>query len=384
MIVGGAQENTLLNCLDLQRDWNDDVVLITGPSPGPEGQLLSQGRGGGLNVVIVPELQRAISPWKDYKALQAIKRVLREYQPQVVHTHSAKGGILGRQAAYDLQVPAIIHTVHGAPFHDLQAAPVRWLYRTLERRAAKQCHLLVCVADAMRELIVNSGVAPPDQCVTVYSGMAVEPFLKAREQRVAVRTQLGFRDDDVVVGKIARLFDLKGHDDLITAAANLKELHPNLRYLLVGDGTLRSKLEQRIADLGLSDRFVFTGLVPPEDVPRYLGAMDLLVHCSLREGLARALPQALISGIPAISYDIDGAREVVLTDRTGVLVPAQNISRLTTAISRLAADAKLRQEFGEQGRGLFAEQFCHHTMTRKLRALYQQVLAGQRHWAHAS
>ncbi len=180
--------------------------------------------------------------------------------------------------------------------------------------------ILVSVADAMTDLMVGARVAPRSKFTTIYSGMEVEPLLHADDHRKEMRQQLGFADHHVVFGKIARLFHLKGHEYLIEAARLMADDLPDVRFLLVGDGILRKPFEDRIAKLGLSDRFVFTGLVPPESIPRYLGAMDALVHTSLREGLARALPQALIAGKPVISYDIDGAREVIIDGETGYLL----------------------------------------------------------------
>ncbi len=322
---------------------------------------------------IVPELKRSIHPYRDAMAYRAIRRQLQAFRPDVVHTHSAKGGILGRQAAWSLGVPVIIHTVHGAPFHQYQSKLVHAFYRYCERRAAKQCHKLVCVADAMRDLVVQAGVASPEQCVTVYSGMRVEPFLDACKHRDRIRNQLGIQSDDVVIGKVARLFELKGHDDVISAAELLIKENDKLKFLFVGDGLWRKRLEARIESLGLKRHFVFVGLIPPEDVPQYFGAMDVLVHCSLREGLARALPQALIAGIPVISYDIDGAREVVLPEATGILLKPQDIRGLAQGIARLACDASLRERWGGEGRRKFTRQFDHREMTRILRDLYLHV-----------
>ncbi len=320
MIVGGAQENTLFTCEDLVREHGDDVLLITGPAIGPEGDLLTQGRGGDAPVAYVPSLRRAIHPWRDLQSYTAIKRILRDFKPDVVHTHSAKGGMLGRLAAHALKIPAIVHTVHGAPFHPYQGRGARELFRQCEKYAARRCHRLISVADAMTDLMVNAEVAPREMFTTVYSGMDVDPFLRANEHRARVRAELGFAPDQVVVGKIARLFHLKGHEYVVAAAARAVKTCPNLRFLFVGDGILRESLEEMIYEAGLEGQVVFTGLVPPSQIPELVGAMDALVHASLREGLARALPQSLIAGKPAISYDIDGAREVVITGETGFLI----------------------------------------------------------------
>lgn len=374
MIIGGAQENTLYNCLDLIRLYGDEVVLITGPSLGPEGSLLDRGRAGELPVIELDSLRRSIHPLKDLRALGDIRRLLSELRPDVVHTHSAKGGVLGRQAAWELGVPAIVHTVHGAPFHPYQPAPVRWLYRACERHAAARCDRLISVADAMTDLMVAGKVAPREKFTTVYSGMEVEPLLAAGEHRAAMRSKFGFGDSDIVFIKIARLFHLKGHDDLITAAAEIVQRHRHVRFLLVGDGILRRPLEQRIESLGLRDHFVFAGLVDPSEIPAHLGAADALVHTSYREGLARALPQALIAGLPAVSYDVDGAREVVLDGETGFLVPPGDTDRLAAALAGLVEDEPLRRRLGGAGRERFTEIFRHQTMSGRIREIYQSLL----------
>jgi len=377
MIVGGAQENTLFNCLDLVRHYQDDVLLITGPALGPEGDLLSRGGADDLKVAEIPSLRRAIHPLRDWAALAAIKKELRSFQPEVVHTHSAKGGFLGRMAAHSLKTPAILHTVHGAPFHPYQRYVARELFRRLERRAAKQCHALVSVADAMTDLMVTAGVAPREKFTTVYSGMDVEPFLHADQTRAEMRERLGFSDEHVVVGKIARLFHLKGHEYVIEAARRVIAERPEVHFLFIGDGVLRSDLESQIEQAGLADHFHFTGLVSPVEIPPLVGAMDVLVHASLREGLARALPQALIAGKPAVSYDVDGAREVVITDQTGYLLPPKCIDPLADALIELARDADLRTKLGKEGQRRFADQFRHETMTRRLREIYQKLLDGK-------
>jgi len=384
MIVGGAQENTLFNCQDLITHYSDDVLLITGPSLGPEGALLQQGRGVDVPSEVIPPLRRAIHPLDDTKAYFAIKRALRQYRPDVVHTHSAKGGFLGRLAAWSLKVPVVIHTVHGAPFHPYQSFAARRLFRDCERYAAHRCHHLISVADAMTDLMVSAGVAPREKFTTIYSGMDVEPLLAAGIHRERVRRELGYSPEHVVVGKIARLFALKGHEDVVEAAKQVVAEQPHVRFLFIGDGVLRASLEQQIAAAGLRKYFQFTGLVPPSRIPELLGGVDALVHASLREGLARALPQALIAGKPIVSYDVDGAREVTITGETGYLVPPQDIRGLASAITTLAKDDAHRRELGENGRRKFSDQFRHETMTRRIRELYERVLAEQGRGAQPS
>lgn len=376
MIVGGAQENTRFNCLDLVRDYGDDVTLITGPSLGAEGSLLDKYQDPDLKTILVPELIRSIRPWTDLRAARILQKHLTQLRPDVVHTHSAKAGILGRSVAWKLKIPCVVHTVHGAPFHPYQAWPVRKFYQICERWAARRCHRLISVADAMTDLLVEAKIAERSKFVTIYSGMDIEPFLNADQNRLQLRKDLGIRPEDIVVGKIARLFHLKGHQYLLACAQRVVQADPRIRFLLVGDGILRESLEKEIASMGLKNHFIFTGLVPPHEIPDLIGAMDMLMHVSLREGLARALPQALLAGKPVISYDIDGAKEVVIEDQTGILLPPKSTQPLGDAILKLANDADLRTRLGLQGRLLCQERFGHQSMTKQIRRLYQQILSG--------
>jgi glycosyltransferase involved in cell wall biosynthesis len=326
-------------------------------------------------IKLVPSLRRAIHPWRDWSSYSALKRILREFRPDVAHTHSAKAGILGRLAASSLRVPAIIHTVHGAPFYPDQNAAVRAFYRWCERYSARHCHAMISVADAMTDLMVGAGVAPREKFTTIYSGMDVEPFLRANEHRDRVRHELGYQPQHVVIGKIARLFHLKGHTDVIRAAVEVVKANPNVRFLFIGDGILRDKLQAQIDDAGLTPHFHFAGLVPPNRIPQFIGAMDILVHASLREGLARALPQALIAGKPVVSYDVDGAREVVINEETGFLIP-NSWEYMATPLLQLAQNSAMRDQMGRAGRERFTDQFRHEFMTRRIRQLYERLLAG--------
>jgi glycosyltransferase involved in cell wall biosynthesis len=334
---------------------------------------LHEGRAGGLRIETLQSLRRNIKPLPDWLAYRDLKKLIARFRPDVVHTHSAKAGLLGRAAAWRCRVPVVIHTVHGAPFHRYQSLPARQFFIACERWAAQRCHHLISVANAMTDLMVDAGVAPREKFTTIYSGMKVEPFQRSHEFRDAARAELGIPQSAVVFGKIARLFPLKGHEYLVDAAERVIAQSPDCRFLLVGDGILRSGLERQIAQRGLTKHFIFAGLVQPERIPYYLGAMDVLVHTSLREGLARTLPQALIAGLPVISYDIDGAREVVLPNETGFLLKPQAIEELSAAMLALAADAGLRIRLGQGGAARFTDQFRHETMSRRIRDLYQRL-----------
>ena len=378
LILGGAQENTLLTVIEQVQAYGDQVVLITGPPLGPEGSLLGAAEDAGIDVRIIPELRRNVQPVLDWKSLKSLERMLRDEKPQLVHTHSSKAGVLGRIAAAKLEIPAV-HTVHGAAFHRNQPAWMRALFRRAEKHVASDTAQWISVCDAMTDQYVEAGVDDRSKFVTIYSGMDVEPFLNPGDARERIRRQLEIEESDVVVGKIARLFHLKGHDDLITAADRLLQEHAEsdrIKFLLVGDGVLREQLQERISKLGLSSAFRFAGLVPNTEVPDYIHAMDLVVHTSLREGLARVLPQALISGKPVISYDVDGAREVAINGQTGFLLKPGDVDGLIASMQQLVSDPDLRRQLGSTGREMFTDRFRYQTMVREIREVYAEVLNG--------
>lgn len=376
LILGGAQENTLLTVEGLHHRHHDDVTLLTGPAEGPEGDLFERARSQGLKVEVLPELIRAIRPGTDLRAYRKLRKAIQRLQPDVVHTHSSKAGILGRAAAWRERVPAVVHTIHGLPFGPSERPIKNQLYIALERWAAKRCHAIVGVCNAMSEQALAQGVGRPEQYSTVYSGMDVDAFLHPTKPRQDVRRELGLEDSHVAFGTVARLFERKGHDDILAVAPQVLAENPNIRFVFIGDGLLRDRLRAQADQLGVGHAVLFTGLVPPDRIPELLHGIDAVVHPSLREGLARVLPQSLLSGRPVISYDVDGAREVVLPE-TGVLLRPRDLVGLRAAITRMASDRALRDRLGDAGRRRFAVQFRQETMTDQLRALYERLLAAQ-------
>lgn len=371
LIVGGAQENTLATVLGLRQIPGVKVDLISGPTTGPEGSLAA----GIQDLIMVPELVRPIHPLKDWQALRRLEVILREQKPDVVHTHSGKAGILGRLAAKRAGVPIIVHTIHGPSFGNFQGAAANFVFRNAEKYAARSTTHFIVVADAMRNQYLAAGIGSPPQYAKIFSGFALEPFLAAKNDP-ALRKKLGIAPDDFVAGKIARLFKLKGHDDLFSVAPELVRQNPKIKFLLIGDGEWRGRFEGLARDQGLEKHFIFTGLVPPGDVPKYTGIMDALVHLSLREGLPRALPQALAAGKPVIAYDCDGAREACRDGLTGFLIQPHDFVTLKNCLLQLSADPRLCRKMGEAGREFARENFPVEKMVRDIYTLYMKLAAG--------
>ena len=376
LIVGGAQENTIASVLGLHEKQGVKVDLISGPTSttSPEGSLERT-----LDVVpgilhIEPNLVRQVSPLREVLAYRNLKRRFKETRPDIVHTHSGKAGIIGRMAAYAAGVPCIIHGIHGPSFGPFQGAVSNKVFLTAEKMAGRITDHFVGVADAMCQQYLDAGIGKPGQYSTVYSGFDLSAFFTAQPSP-ELKSKYGLKPGDFVVGKIARLFELKGHDRIFDALPEIVENIPNFKLLLVGGGPFRERFESQLNEMGLRDRVVFTGLVPPAEVPGLVGIMDALVHLSQREGLPRALPQAMAAGKPVISLNLDGAPEVCITGKTGFLLADNIREQLIQSLVELENNIELRQRLGEQGRALVKKRFGVSTMVDELEKLYWHLNA---------
>ena len=378
LIVGGAQENTVASVLGLARQPGLEMHLIAGAAGGAEGSLEIAFAASSHLLTLLPDLVRPVHPWKDARALIDLTRRFRAQAPDLVHTHSGKAGILGRLAARRAGVPLTVHTIHGPSFGNFQGPVSNFAFRYAERFAARHTTHFVSVADAMTTQYLAAGVGRPEQFTRIYSGFDLAPFLAAQNDP-ALRSRLGLAPEDFVIGKIARLCQLKGHDDLLAAAPEIVRRCPRVKFLLVGDGPCRTRLEAQVRKLNLVGHFVFTGLVPPAQVPSLVGIMDILVHLSRREGLARALPQALAAARPVVSYDGDGAREVCRENETGFLIQPGDLAQFVARVLQLAGNPPLRERLGQAGRSYVRANFAEEKMVADLHALYRRLAA-----AHAN
>ena len=376
MILGGAQENTLLTVIGQQKDPRFRVTLLTGVGDGKEGDLHAEARAAGVDLVIMPSLVRPIRPGLDMKAFWELYRFIRRGKYDIVHTHSSKAGILGRVAARAAGVPVVVHTLHSLVFHEYQKAWQNWVYIRLKRLCAPMTHSLISVNDATARGALQAGVGRPEQHITIFSGMELDPFLNVGQTLTPAeaRVRLGIPADAPVVGKIARLFPLKGHEQFFDAAAHIARARPDAWFLLVGDGELRQALQERARALGIADRTVFAGLVPPPEVPSYIQAMDVVVHTSLREGIARVIPQAGAVGKPVVTFQMDGAPEVIRDGVSGYLVPPLDTAALAERVVELFGDPVRREAYGRAAREFVAANFTAEQMVERINRVYERLL----------
>ncbi len=374
LIIGGAQENTVLTCMGLAQRGHD-VFLIAGPETGPEGSLWDDARQAGCEVICLNSLRRSIHPVLDMRARSELVEIFRELKPDIVHTHSSKAGILGRSAARKASSPIVVHTIHGMSFNRTQSALTRAAYRFLERRAATNSNAIVAVAQAMIDQAVEARIAPRDLFALIRSGMETKHYFPSDSDKARLRVLWGYDDECVVVGTVARLFDNKGYEEIMQAMRLSVSRCPNLRFVWVGDGANRRQYESTLSEMGLRGKVRFEGLVAPQRVGELMRGFDMLVHASRWEGLPRAVVQALLTGVPVISFDNDGAPEVVKDGETGCLVPLGDCTRLAEAITYLAEKPDTRTRLGRRGREVCLEMFDWKRMTKEIETLYVRLMS---------
>lgn len=376
MIVGGAQENTLLSLRGLQEKGHE-VTLVTGRSRGGEGCLLNTEPAEGIRIIEEPTLVRAVSPVTDFRAWLRLKALFREEKFDIVHTHSSKAGVIGRFAAWGT-TPLVIHTIHGQAFHPYQSAWLNRLYIFSEKMAARRCHCICAVAQAMIDQSVTAGIAEPGKYRLVYSGMELEPFLRQpSDSRKRMRRRLGIPENAPAIGKLARLFELKGHNFLIQAATKVVNEFPDARFVLIGGGELEEELRTIVKNKGLNDNFIFTGLIPPRNIPEYLGCLDIMTHFSLREGLPRSVVQAAAAGLPVTAFAIDGTPEALIDGESGFLCPPGDWQAGAENLLKLLRNPKTAREMGEKGRNIVRTRFSCRTMTKTLEDIYENEFSGK-------
>ncbi|MBI5710184.1 MAG: glycosyltransferase family 4 protein [Candidatus Eisenbacteria bacterium] len=374
MIVGGAQENTLLSCALIDRERFPSEILC-GVETGSEGELLSECRARGVPVRLEPALVREVHPWKDLVALVRLVRLLRRERYDVVHVHTSKAGIVGRIAAWCARVPVVIHTAHGWAFGREQPRAAYRIYLFLEALCARLSDAIVVVSEKTRDEALRLGVGRPTQFVLIRSGIEIEVFRDVALTREEARTRIGLPAGAFVIGTVGRLSRQKAPLDLLAAFAPVAGARPEAHLVFVGDGPLRPEVEAAVANRGLTGRVHLLGL--RRDVPELLRAFDVFALSSRWEGLPRVFPQAMAAGLPIVATRVDGAAEAVTPGENGWLVDPGDIRAMTGRLLELAADPETARRMGEGGRGR-VEEFSARRMVQELEGLYERLAQRRR------
>ncbi len=371
LIIGGAQENTMLTAQLLDKnEW--DVAIISGPQTGSEGSLIETVRERGIPLILEASLVREVNPIKDLLAVFRLARLMKRGGYTIVHTHSSKAGIVGRWAAKIAGVPIIVHTVHGWAHHDRQHPLLRAYYIWMEKITLPITDKLIVVSALNIEKGLQDGIGQPDDYVVIRSGIELDRFGHPQVSRDEMRHALGIPLNATVIGSVTRLSPQKAPLDFIQAAATVAQSHPETYFVMVGDGPLRAEVEQLAHELGIADHLILTGL--RRDVPELMATFDIFVLSSLWEGLPRVLPQAMATGLPLVATATDGSVEAVQDEVNGLLVPPSDPASLAQALLRLLDAPALAQQMGDAGRAS-VEEFSDQKMVAQIAALYRQLLS---------
>jgi glycosyltransferase involved in cell wall biosynthesis len=350
-----------------------ETRLLVGHTSEREGDLHDLAESNSVRCVRVKGLGREVRPWADLLVLGRLYRAVREFQPTIVHTHTAKAGFVGRIAAWLAGTPVVVHTFHGHVLRGYFGALKTAFYRTLERMLARRTNVILAVSDAVKADLVSLGVAPAEKIRVMPLGLPLVP-LAGKLPRGRLRASANVPDDAPLIGVVGRLVPIKDIGAFLEAAVLVLRQVPAAHFALVGDGELRHDLAARAKELSLDERVHFYGW--RRDMTEVYGDLDVVVNCSRNEGTPVALIEAMASGRPVVATEVGGTPDLLGHGQRGLLVPAGNPTALADAIaSALATPAAER--LAEARRYVLA----HHSVDRLLSdvdGLYRQLLAAVR------
>jgi glycosyltransferase involved in cell wall biosynthesis len=354
-----------------------DTTLVAGSLARGEDSMAFVADGLDIDVVRIDELGREISPLRDLRATFQLARLIRRERPQILHTHTAKAGTVGRVAALlagSRRPPIIVHTFHG---HVLRGyfGPVRsWFFRILERRLAAGTTALIAVSPQVRDDLVSLGVAPSDRFVVVRLGIELEQRVASEQNgRAESRRYLGIPADRFAVGWIGRMTAVKRTDDVLVAFKRLRDEGVDAVLCMVGDGPDRVQLERRAHELGVIRDTLFLGY--QEDVAPFYSAFDALVLPSSNEGTPVSAIEALAAGRPVVATRVGGIPDVVRNGEDGFLVETGDTVELAARLAQLARDPELRDRMGQQGRERVLPRYAVDRLVDDVDRLYRSLLA---------
>ena len=367
--LSGAADNTryTVNLLDPKRY---EVHLACGPA-----ELDASGVRQHVQMFVVEPLIRPVAMASDLRALGTLRRILKKERYDIVHTHNAKAGVLGRIAAKVTSVPIIVHTAHSISFAASESAVANWTYRLADKACAHWTAKIITVSSVNTTTYLDAGIGRPEQYVTIYSGVETAKYLD-RSARDACRRELGFRNQDLVAVWIGRLNRQKDPVTCVRTAKLLAARFPQMYFLMVGDDPLGEDLEQdvrrAIEELGLGTKVRLLGY--RADVNRILAAADLVLHTSLYEGLGRSIVETMLAGTPLVATAVDGVREAVISgERGGLLVPPQDPTASAEAAVRLISEPSLAEKVTVAGRAWARQHFAVEEMVTSIDRLYQEL-----------
>ncbi len=367
---GGSAENTLLTVLGMCPKVYE-VALAVGPRQGKASPTEVIARQRGIVFFDIPQLVRSISPLKDVLAVWEVWCLIRQGDYHIIHTHTSKGGIIGRLAARLANSPIIIHTPHGHVFYGYYGPLLTRIFIWLEGWAAGFTDRIICLTQIGVDDHVNLGVSQREKFEVIHSGIDFTSFDNQVVHHQMARKNLGLPAEGIIIGTVGRLTAIKGQHDLLRAFAHADKLLSQVYLVLVGDGEERDVLEALAAELKIAERVFFTGW--RTDLPMVYASMDIFAFPSHNEGMGKALVEAMYAGKPSVATQVGGIPELITPGCEGLLVPPQNPLVLAKALIELVQNASLRERMGRSAKAK-AQVYNLNHMVDKIEALYKMVL----------
>jgi glycosyltransferase involved in cell wall biosynthesis len=356
------------------------VVLLCGEVPPGEASMEYLAEERNVSLTRISRMSRRVSWWKDLASLVRLCRIFRRECPQIVHTHTAKAGTLGRLAAICTRVPVRIHMFHGHVFRGYFSPLTTRIVIVIERWLARHTDCIIALSETQRsDLVETFRIAPAEKVFTIPLGFDLDRYLNAKISRL--QTSLERRPESPLVGWVGRLTAIKDPEVFIQSAAVTKSRWPDARYVIVGDGELRKACEQSIQSAGLDGHASILGW--QRQLENIYAAIDMLVLTSVNEGTPLVLLEAMASGRPVIALDVGGVRDLMMGPATllgklqlfenGILAP-RDANSIALAISHLLEHPELRERMGCAGREFVRDRFSSQRMVCDLEALYSRTL----------
>jgi len=369
--IGGPAIHAILLTQGL-RARGYETVLVAGREGPREGNLHDLAAEKGVEPLILPGLGRELRPHRDCAALVKLVRLLRQLRPHIVHTHTAKAGALGRIAAKLAGTPVIVHTFHGHVLHGYFSRGTTRLFLNVERCLAAISTKVLTVSDGQCRDLLRLRIGRPETVGVMPLGLELDGFLRSDLRRGEIRRRLGVAPEAPLVGIIARLVPIKDHTTFLEAASDLHTSRPDVRFLIVGDGELRPRLEQQAHALGLDECTHFLGW--QRELEPIYADLDLAVLSSLNEGTPLSLIEAMAAGLPVVATHVGGIPDLVTDGKTGLLVPPKDPIAMSRAMDTLLGDADRRRQMGQLGREAVYPFYSDAALMDRMHRLYTSLL----------
>ncbi len=370
-IGGPAVAVTMLAQKFRERGYESDLVCGT-IEPG-EGDMTYYAVERGVEPIIIPELGRSLSPVRDIKTLWKVYQLIRERQPDVVHTHAAKAGFVGRVAAWMAGVPVIVHTFHGHVFRGYFSPSRTRIFIWLERLTARLSDTIITLSDGLRrELAEEYHITRKGRITVLPLGLDLEPFIQTPRHQGQFRAAWNISPDAPLVGIIGRLTPIKNHTLFLKAAQRLRQQFPAARFVIVGDGESRRDIEAKVDELGLRPAVILTGW--QKDMAPIYSDLDVLVVTSINEGTPVVVIEALANCCPVVSTEVGGLPDLLDHGKLGRLTPSDDVEAMSQAISQTLKSPP----DGESAQRLMIDRYGIDRLMQDLDGLYRGILTRKR------